>query len=150
MTASQWHLRTTLGLIGLVCTFQSASAVPPTLNTSGLTPAQCYRRDSDCTHFCGEVSGDMRYECFKICDRMLERCLDTGEWTDSVQIDPDTGQPPEDPVLLSGFFMRMLMILADKNGDEVLSPQEINAVKDSVFRGVDAGGATAPTTPTQQ
>lgn len=79
MTASVWHLRTAqkvvLALIGIMSTLDSPSAVPPTLNSSGLTPEQCYRRDSDCTQFCGEMTGDMRYECFRICDRMLDRCL---------------------------------------------------------------------------
>src|SRR6187549_1756441 len=74
-------------LLGLIVTAGSAHAVPPTLNSSGLTPEQCYRRDSDCTQFCGEVTGDMRYECFSICDRMLDRCLSTGDWTDSREVD---------------------------------------------------------------
>ena len=75
MTASVWHLRTPhkvlIALIGLMCTLDPAFAVPPTLDTSGLTPEQCYRRDSDCTWACGEGTGDRKYECFAICDRML-------------------------------------------------------------------------------
>jgi hypothetical protein len=99
---------------------------------------------------CGET-GDMRYECFKICDRMLDRCLSTGEWTDSLQIDPDTGNPPDKGGLLSGLFMRMLMILSDTDGDGVLSPKEIQTVKERVFRGVDADGRPkTPTTHNQQ
>jgi hypothetical protein len=67
-------------------TFAPAYAVSPTLNSSGLTPQQCYRRDSDCTQMCGDV-GEMRYECFSICDRMLDRCLTTGDWSDSLVVD---------------------------------------------------------------
>jgi hypothetical protein len=74
MTGSRWHLRTAqkvvLALISLIVLTDFASAVPPTLNSSGLTPQQCYRRDSDCTQMCGEVTGDLRYECFGICDRL--------------------------------------------------------------------------------
>ena len=70
-----------LALIGMLGTADLALAIPPTFNSSGLTPQQCYRRDSDCTQFCGEVTGDLRYECFGICDRMLDRCLETDEWT---------------------------------------------------------------------
>ena len=99
MTASVWHLRTSekvlIALIGLMCTPDSAFAVPPTLDTSGLTAEQCYRRDSDCTVTCGEANPAMKYECFGICDRMLGHCLDTGDWKDSeLQIDPGSGKPP--------------------------------------------------------
>ena len=99
MTASVWHLRTSqkvlIALIGLMSTLDPAFAVPPTLDSSGLTAEQCYRRDSDCTVTCGEATEDMKYECFGICDRMLGHCLDTGDWTDSeLQIDPGTGKPP--------------------------------------------------------
>jgi len=151
MTASVWHPRTAqkvvLALIVTMGTLDSASAVPPTLNSSGLTPQQCYRRDSDCTQFCGEVTGDLRYECFGICDRMLDRCLDTGEWTDSAQIDPGTGKPPDKRGQLSAFYMRMMMILADTDGDGVLSLKEIQSVRERVFKGVDAnGGPKSPTT----
>jgi hypothetical protein len=44
-------------------------------------------KDPGCTQFCGQVTGNLRYECFSICDRMLDHCLDTGEWSDS-KIDP--------------------------------------------------------------
>jgi hypothetical protein len=57
---------------------------------------------------CGQAADDMKYECFGICDRMLGRCLDTGEWTDSeLQIDPDTGKPSDKGSLFAGLFMRM-------------------------------------------
>ena len=141
-----------IGLMGtIIGTIDSASAVPPTLNSSGLTPQQCYRRDSDCTQMCGEVTGDMRYECFSICDRMLDRCLETGEWTDSAQVDPGTGKPPDKRGQLSALFMRMLMILGDADGDGVLSLKEIQSVKERVFNPVDAtGGSKTSTTPKQQ
>ena len=71
----------------------------------------------------------VRYECFAICDRMLDHCLDTGEWTDSYLINPGTGKPPEKRDLLAGSLLRMMMILADTNGDGVLSPEEIAAFK---------------------
>ena len=105
----------------------------PTLNSSGLTPQQCYSRDSSCTQMCGQVTGDLRYECFGICDRMLDRCLSTGEWSDSRTLDPGTGKPPRDRDLLLGLMMRMMMILSDTDGDGVLSPREIQAVKDRVY-----------------
>jgi hypothetical protein len=155
MTGSRWHLRTAqkvvLALISLIVLTDFASAVPPTLNSSGLTPQQCYRRDSDCTQMCGEVTGDLRYECFGICDRMLDRCLATGEWSDSAQIDPGTGKPPDKRGLLSGLFMRMMMILGDTDGDGVLSAKEIQAIKEKVFKGVDASGVPkTPTAPDKQ
>ena len=150
MTAYAWHVRTAqkvvLALIGIMGTLDPASAVPPTLNSSGLTPEQCYRRDSDCTQFCGEVTGDLRYECFRICDRMLDRCLDTGEWTDSLEIDPGPGEPPGGKRgQLSGLLIRMMMIMADTDGDGVLSPQEIQSVRTRVFKGGSANGG--PKTP---
>jgi len=127
-----------------MATIDFAAAVPPTLNSSGLTPQQCYRRDSDCTQMCGEVTGDLRYECFGICDRMLDRCLETGDWTDSAQIDPGTGKPPDKRGQLSALYMRMMMILADTDGDGVLSPKEIQAVRERVFQRVDNGGPRTP------
>jgi len=95
----------------------------------GLSPQDCYKLDSGCTQFCAGVAGDLRYECFGICDRMLNHCLDTGEWTDSYLIHPGTGKPPEKRDLLAGSLLRMMMILADTNGDGVLSPEEIAAFK---------------------
>src|SRR5437016_3742001 len=80
MTASAWHLRTAqkivLALTAIVGTLDLASAEP--VNNSGLTPQECYSKDSGCTQFCGKVTGPLRYECFSICDRMLDHCLDTG------------------------------------------------------------------------
>jgi hypothetical protein len=137
MTASIDHLRTlqqvVLALTIIVGTLDSASAQQPTLNTSGLTPQQCYQKDSGCTQFCGEVTGDLRYECFSICDRMLDRCLTTGDWTDSARVSPDTGRPPNKTDLLSGFFVRVLMVLSDTDGDGVVSPKEIESLKVKVF-----------------
>src|ERR1043165_6983231 len=96
----------------IVGTMSPVSAVPPTLNTSGLTPEQCYRKDSDCTQFCGEVTNpDYRYECFGICDRMLDRGLDTGDWTDS-KIEPGSSSPTVRGQL-AGRLLRALIILGD-------------------------------------
>lgn len=148
MTASDFHFRTArkavFALIAIIGSADFAAAVPPTLNSSGLTPQQCYRRDSDCTQMCGEVTGDLRYECFGICDRMLDRCLDTGDWTDSAQVDPGTGKPPDKRGQLSALYMRMMMLLADTDGDGVLSPKEIQAVREKVFQRVDSGGPRTP------
>ena len=152
MTASAWLLRSVqimvLAFLGIIVTIGSASAVPPTPNTSGLSPQQCYRKDSDCTQFCGQVTDPKyRYECFGICDRMLDHCLDTGDWTDSLEVDPGTGRPPNKGALLSSFFMRLLMTLGDTDGDGVLSPKEIESFKVRVFQGPDIDGKqqTSPT-----
>ena len=142
MSGFLWNARTAqkvmLGLICIIGTLQSASALPPTPNNSGLTAQQCYRKDSGCTQFCGAVTGDLRYECFGICDRMLDHCLDTGDWTDSEMTDPGTGKPPSKGGLLSGFFVRIIMTLADTDGDGVLSPKEIQSVKKRLFGELDA------------
>jgi hypothetical protein len=115
----------------------SAIAEPPTSNTSGLTPQQCYRKDSDCTQFCGQVSDSTyRYECFGICDRMLDRCLDTGDWTDS-RLEPGSSKPSL-PGQLSGRLLRMVMILGDTDGDGEISPKEMQAIEDKVFKGRSA------------
>jgi hypothetical protein len=127
------------GLISafLIATTVSSSALPPTPNTSGLSPEQCYRKDSDCTVFCGQVTNpDYRYECFGICDRMLDRCLDTGDWTDS-KIDPNSGKPSITGQL-SGRLLRMLMILGDTDGDGAVSPKEMEFLKEKVFKGPSA------------
>lgn len=155
MIGSLCNLRTTrtamLASILFLVDLGPAAAVPPTLNSSGLSPQQCYRRDSDCTQFCGAVTGDLRYECFGICDRMLDRCLETGEWSDSLTADPGTGNPPSKGNLTAGLFMRMLMIMSDSDGDGTLSSKEIQAVKDSVFGPFEAGGAPkAPVAPSGQ
>jgi hypothetical protein len=152
MAAFVWHLRTApkvvLALIVTIGTIGPASAVPPTLNSTGLNPQQCYRRDSDCTRMCGDVTGDLRYECFSVCDRMLDRCLSTGEWLDSFQVDPGTGKSPDRRDQLSALFMRMLMILSDADGDGVLSLKEIQSVQERVFEKMDtSGGTKTPATP---
>lgn len=148
MTASVLHLRAAqkvvLALIGIMGTLDLASAEP--INNSGLTPQECYSKDSGCTQFCGHVTGPMRYECFSICDRMLDHCLDTGDWTDSGRaIDPGTDKPPTKTVQLSAFLLRMMMVLGDTDGDGTLSPKEIEAVKQRVFKG--AGANEGPKTP---
>jgi hypothetical protein len=121
----------------LIATTVSSSALPPTPNTSGLSPEQCYRKDSDCTGFCGQVSNpDYRYDCFSICDRMLDRCLDTGDWTDSM-VEPNSGKPKISGQL-SGRLLRMLMILADTDGDGAVSPKEMEFLKSKVFKGPSA------------
>ena len=75
MTASTCRTaqKVVLALIGMMGTLDSGVA-------AGLTAEQCYKEDSCCTQFCAPVTGEMRYECFQICDRMLNNCLDTGEW----------------------------------------------------------------------
>lgn len=149
MAASVWHQRAAqramFVVIGIGSVLGSAWAVPPTLNSSGLSPAQCYRRDSDCTQMCGEVTGDLRYECFSICDRMLDRCLDTGEWSDSFHVDPGSGKLPDRKGQLSSFLMRMLMVLSDQDGDGTVSPKEIESLKHRVLERADArDGARTP------
>jgi hypothetical protein len=118
-----------MGMIG-----GSASAAE-----SRLSPAQCYLKDSGCTKFCARVTKvSLRYECFKICDRMLDRCLEHGVWSDSFEQDPDAGVPdPRDPTgpqaELLETFMRMTMTLADTDGDGDLSPEEMESAREKVF-----------------
>lgn len=158
MTATVWqHLtvqRGGLALIGVIGAIGSASASPPVLGTSGLTPEQCYRRDSDCTRFCGEVTGDLRYECFKICDRMLDNCLTTGDWDDSPkELEPTTGEPsPPDKNVgeLSALLIRMLMVMGDEDKDGKLPTKEIQSLKDKVFEKVDTSGGNKPPTTSKQ
>lgn len=48
-----------------------------------MTPQWCYHKDSHCTQFCGAVQDPRwRYECFSLCDKYLDNCLDRGIWTD--------------------------------------------------------------------
>jgi hypothetical protein len=137
MTTTARHSRTVssavLALIGVLGAIGSASAQQPTLNTSGLTPQQCYQKDSDCTQFCGAVTGDMRYECFAICDRMLNRCLTTGDWTDSLVADPVTNTWPDKTDLLSSLLIRMLMVAGDTDQDGLFPLTEVEALKSKVF-----------------
>jgi hypothetical protein len=138
MTTRRWNFRSVhIAAFASVCiagAMSPASAVPPTLNTSGLTPEQCYRKDSDCTQFCGDVTDpDYRYECFGICDRMLDRCLDTGDWTDS-KIEPGTGTVTVKGQL-AGRLLRMLIILGDTDRDGTVSPKEMQAIRDKAFKG---------------
>lgn len=47
------------------------------------TPQECYKRDSNCTQFCGNVKDPKwRYECFSRCNIYLDNCLGRGVWTD--------------------------------------------------------------------
>ena len=138
MATRRWNFRSVqiaaLASVCIVGTMSTASAVPPTLNTSGLTPEQCYRKDSDCTQFCGDVTDpNYRYECFGICDRMLDRCLDTGDWTDS-KIEPGSGSTTVKGQL-AGRLLRMLIILGDSDGDGMVSPKEMDAIRSKVFKG---------------
>jgi hypothetical protein len=137
-----------LALIGIMATLDSACAVPDTPNNSNLTAEQCYRKDSGCTQFCAAVPAARRYECFSICDRMLDHCLDSGDWTDSAQIDPGTGKPPSKADLLTGLLVRQLMTLGDTDGDGVLSSKEIETLHEKVLRGVDANGSPKTPAPT--
>ena len=102
-------------------------------------------KNSGCTQFCGEVMGDLRYECFSICDRMLDRCLATGEWSDLLTVDPGTGKPPYKKDLVSSTLLRMMMLLGDTDGDGTLSPKEISSLKSKLFRGSEPSGE--PNTP---
>jgi hypothetical protein len=48
-----------------------------------MTPQECYKRDSNCTKFCGQVKDpDWRHECFMRCNKYLDNCLGRGVWTD--------------------------------------------------------------------
>jgi hypothetical protein len=138
MTTHQWNFlsvqKAALVSICIVGSVAPALAVPPTLNTSGLSPEQCYRKDSDCTQFCGEVTDpNYRYDCFAICDRMLDRCLDTGDWTDS-KLEPGSSNA-QVKGQLSGRLLRMLIILGDTDGDGAVSPKEMQSIRDKVFKG---------------
>ena len=154
------HLFTPSGaLLAMIATFgaaHSASAQQPTLNTSGLTPAQCYQKDSDCTQFCGDVVGDLRYECFAICDRMLNRCLDTGDWTDHLTADPGDGGGgwpgwgAGEFGNLSSLLLNLLMSASDTDGDGWVPFTEIQALKEKVHKKEDVGGETKdPIEPTK-
>ncbi len=150
MTTSIRRLRVTqkvvLVLFGMMGTLGLASAEPA--NNSGLSNAECYGKDSGCTQFCGKVTGDLRYECFSICDRMLDHCLDTGEWSDSARIDPATGNATTKANQLSAFMLRMMMSLGDTDGDGMLSQKEIEAFKQRISKGVDTNdGPKTPVTP---
>jgi hypothetical protein len=147
MNVTVWHryiaVRAVVVLIGTIGAIGAASAEPRTMNSSGLTPQQCYQKDSDCTQFCGAVTGDLRYECFGICDRMLDKCLDTGDWNDSSrELDPGPrpGRRFDDRVKLEALLIRMLMVAGDTNGDGSLPLKEIQALKDKVFEKEDSGG----------
>jgi len=85
-----------LGLTVLTLTLQTASA---------LSPQQCYKRDVNCTKFCGDVKDpDWRHECFMRCNIYLDNCLGTGVWTDQSKAvlspDSDIGGPknPRAPI----------------------------------------------------
>ena len=68
--------------------FLKPSAIVPSM-----TPQECYKRDSQCTQFCGRVQDpDWRYECFSRCNIYLDNCLSRGVWTDqAVTFDPGSG-----------------------------------------------------------
>jgi hypothetical protein len=127
-------LLASIALIGLT---GPAAAAPRTMNTSGLSPAQCYQKDSDCTQFCGAVTSGMRYECFAICDRMLNRCLDTGEWSDSLVADPTQDPGPLGPINpadhLSALLLNLLLVASDTDQDGLLPLTEIEAFKAKVL-----------------
>ena len=123
-----------LAIVGMIGAVASASAQQA---PGGLSPQDCYKEDSECTQFCGEVTGDLRYECFQICDRMLDNCLSTGEWDDSPEeFEPGTGQPPPPPDdrfgELSSLLLQMLMVAADEDKDGRLPPKEIQSLKEKI------------------
>ena len=155
MTTSLWRpwvaqIVVVLALMGIMGAIDSASAA-----SARLSPTECYRKDSGCTKFCARVTKvKLRYECFTICDRMLDRCLEKGEWSDS--FDPNAGDDPDnrDPSGPSGpkaqlleTFMRMTMTLADTDGDGELSPEEMEAVRAKVFGPVDEDANGDPKAP---
>lgn len=72
--------------------FLKPSAIVPSM-----TPQECYKRDSNCTQFCGQVQDpDWRHECFMRCNIYLDNCLSRGVWTDqSLTLDP--GSRPSVP-----------------------------------------------------
>jgi hypothetical protein len=50
---------------------------------ASMTPQECYKRDSQCTQFCGRVKDPKwRHECFMRCNIYLDNCLSRGIWTD--------------------------------------------------------------------
>jgi hypothetical protein len=52
-----------------------------------MTPQECYRRDSNCTQFCGRVQdSEWRHECFMLCNKYLDNCLGRGIWTDQAAL----------------------------------------------------------------
>ena len=65
-----------------------------------MSPQECYKRDSNCTQFCGNVTDpDWRHECFMRCNIYLDNCLATGNWTDqSATLSPGSDPtPPKRP-----------------------------------------------------
>jgi len=60
---------------------------------TSMTPQECYKRDSNCTQFCGQVKDpDWRHECFMRCNIYLDNCLSRGVWTDQkLTLDPGNG-----------------------------------------------------------
>jgi hypothetical protein len=136
-TLARYGALTAILIMGAVATARAE----PVINNSGLTPQQCYAKDSECTQFCGPVVGDLRYECFSICDRMLDHCLDTGDWTDSLTVDPGTVKGPDRQLQLSAHLLAMAMTLADRDGDGKLTPKEIQAFKDMIYAKSKDGGS---------
>ena len=140
--------RTTHGLIGAgvflgLAALAPASAAP--INNTGLSPQECYQKDSGCTQFCGKVTGALRYECFGICDRMLDRCLDTGDWTDSAEASPGGGPGrPDRRDQLSAAFLQMLMTLSDADRDGTVSDNEIQSLKDRIHKASAMSGEMDP------
>jgi hypothetical protein len=145
---SRWYPRRLapkilLAMLFMASAVEVALAAPPVMINTGLTPQQCYRRDSQCTEFCSNAPRDLRYECFSICDRMLDRCLRSGDWKDS-RVDPtpdddDGGKPPFTPVGdLS--VLRVMIALADDDGDGSVSLQELGDANAKVFKQIDTNG----------
>lgn len=71
-----------------------------TSTAAALSPQQCYKRDVNCTKFCGDVKdADWRHECFMRCNIYLDNCLGTGVWTDQSKavLSPDGGVGSANP-----------------------------------------------------
>ena len=77
--SAEASLYRTSGRFRVAHTDQSGMGVEP----ARMTAQWCYKKDSNCTQFCGRVQDpDWRYQCFSLCDSYLDNCLDRGKWTD--------------------------------------------------------------------
>ena len=73
------RIGTAISALGLV----AGSLLLATPGAEAMTPQACYKRDSQCTQFCGRVKdANWRHECFMRCNIYLNNCLSSGTWTD--------------------------------------------------------------------
>lgn len=74
------NVQKTLLAVSLAAGFGLSALAGP---AAAMTPKACYKRDSQCTQFCGRVKNpEYRSECFSRCNIYLNNCLDRGDWTD--------------------------------------------------------------------